>query len=323
MERVSYKGATLALRRAVLEAELSLVQHYSKGACVWIGDIDPVLRDALHPKVRIVRGPSEVTCESTRYDTLVLSPAFGRQIGPEALRLLCELVMQPDGVVLLPGMSDVGEFLSRLGSSEIAPLSIGPYGLLSDNRVNEAVFGDFYQHASNQLGRVLDKPEARSFWVWLESQLYPILPPWLCSRNFVVLSRDGNLETCIRKWEAFDHCPTIDMSALQYLLGESSGDFFRGLNEKMESLECYDLVAKLSDLFECRLQRKVDFLPLLTTRQRGEVMTRIAWYWAEGAHEVLSRDDFYLDDVFLPQQIDFMLFNPFVEIMAGISEQYP
>jgi hypothetical protein len=203
------------------------------------------------------------------------------------------------------------------------PEIIGPYGLLNENPFLDRLFGASVDAAKQSLRRVLSNADAVAFWAWLEGSLHCILPPWISSQSLVVLSANGSVQECVEVWERFDTCSTLDASAFTYLMGDSFNEFQQGITQRVSKMAVFDLIAKLSDLFECRLKRKIDFFTLLTPKQRAEVGERVAAYWAERAHEPLEIDDLYVGGVYLPQEMDFMLFDPFIEVVAKIKEQYP
>jgi hypothetical protein len=314
------------LRRVFQRAEEELIRRYAGQQVAWVGPIGRVAREDLEkaiPAIRIVRRPDDITRESARYHTLILAPSFGCQIGPQALCLLCDLVLEPNGRVILPGIRDVTRVLKQFSDGEYSPEIIGPYGLLNEKPLLDGLFGASVDAAKQSLRRILSDADAVAFWAWLEGSLHSVLPPWISDRNLVVLSTNGSIRNCVDIWERFDACSTLDASAFAYLMGDSFNEFQQGITQRVSKMPVFDLIAKLSDLFECRLERKIDFFTLLTPKQRAEVGERVAWYWADHAHEPLDREDLHVDGVFLPKEMDFMLFDPFIEVVAEITEQYP
>ena len=326
MKQILFPGATESLEQALIASEIALIGQYSEGMCLWIGAMDESRRELveqLEVGFRIVRRPDEIMGESGRYDTIVLSPAFGEQLGPQVVQLLAELPLAEEGQLVLTGLTDVNRVIEQLGVGEITLEKIGPYGMLTRNSVLDQFLGGDSSYVSNHFGRLLTEPDAMSFWVWLEGYLHTILPPWLASRNMAVLRRGGSLQDSMSRWRAFDSCSHIDLTVLEHLLRGHFGEFHAGLQERMGALACADLVAKLSEVFERRMTRTVDFLSLITHEQRAEVTERLAWSWALDVHASLSHEDFYLDGVFVPQDVDFMMYREFMRVFIEAQELYP
>ena len=194
MKEILFPGATQVLDDAVTASEVALVREYSRGKCLWIGAMDETLRAAvqgLDLSFRLVRRPDEVTCESTRYDTVVLSPAFGEQMGPQAVLLLTELLLEEEGLLILTGLQNVSRVIEQLGNGSVSVAHVGPYGIFTDNSVLKELLGEEYSYATNHFGRLLSDADAMTFWTWFESYLFRFLPPWLSSRNMAILQREG------------------------------------------------------------------------------------------------------------------------------------
>ena len=253
--------------------EAAQIHRYVVGDAVWIGRIEPELvveLQRLGVAIDVALQPSDATGSDKRYRSMILSRSFANQMREQAMRLLCELVLEPDGVVILAGVTDTERVLKELGTGDYSPSAFGASGMFWGNSILECTLGAKTAGLLEEAELVVSSPAALQFLAWLEAELHPFLPPWLCSRGLVVLRQSGQVEDCVRDWNSLSERDRLDTQTIRELFGSRFKQFEHRLAHAMQVQENREVCAWLLRLIEEAASVPVDLSELLTSARVKE-----------------------------------------------------
>jgi GT2 family glycosyltransferase len=247
--------------------EAAQIHRYVVDEAVWIGRIQPQLLAELKRlgvALDVAKRPSDVTGSNKRFRSMILSRSFANQMREQSMRLLCELVLEPDGVVILVGVSDAERVLNEFRTGSHRPSAFGASGIFWGNSLHTRMLGPNSSEVLQKGRSVLSSPSSLQFLAWLEAMYHPFVAPWLCSRSLVVLRENAEVEACVRDWSTVSAGDRLDTQTIRELLGVRFQEFEQGLSRAFEEPENRDVCSWLVRLIEEKAGFPVDLSGLLT-----------------------------------------------------------